>query len=856
MNNSHQLEDDLNWISEENQDDLQRFIVQMGLPINDCLEGKELNREKLNLRGREAMKKHQYRKMMQLQNPNFYKKGRERCCLWDECKSMDPTHYEAYYHPTDIFEVGDEYVVCKAEGKLTAAKISAHRIPVVVRLFEDFLAFFEHPNSREPVLVVLCCAIEETKFVLSVNPTQTHKSKSEIGLKVWDSWLYITLDSTKANEIEKALKNNRIPPNKGFTKPHQVCGEQFDIFNCGHDYFSDLADALNGAKATVMICDWFMTPQIYLKRDTLPPPQQFRLDNLLQTVASRGVQVKIILFQAYSNYALYLGSEMVKAHLEALSPNIKVLLHYPYWADAFWSHHQKLVVVDYEVAYVGGIDLCAGRYDLPSHPLKDNVEPYRFIGIDYYNVEQKDPCTRESLSTPFRDVLKRDTQVRQPWQDIQVKVQGLAARDVAFNFVQRWIAHSLVLHERAFQPRKGVIMPSLILKETRNKAEAALASAQDAYNTAAAAAAGAAAATAADWSPRSRLQPSRSDVTASSKPRSNTVSKLPSFSSLQEDEAAEAEVGPDTLCFGEPFFLWGYGPTLPGKGSLVGLNNIDHLVSIGHAETKTDSNNGHFTATRFVCLECDKQPADYKGRRKPVRYNTYFHMCVLHQDGDVLSFNSKLTKCLFNGYFTLCLRNSEGQRKMKFVAPAVAGSGSQGKQNNSYVAFSHTDFNLVADLGSKGETLKFRNGDDKVRGYIYFSSNYRTVVQFQVTRPRSRRGQRLPSPSSAAPGWVCPACTFSNSFFTEKCSVLSCGHTRVLPTDYQFPPCFCLDPACAICKEKNKRRTSAAPQAARAGQQQEAKQDSLSSVPGAAPVSRSQSDPTRVRSSSSSSSSS
>ena len=49
--------------------------VICGCAVQDCLEGKELNREKLNLRGREAMKKHQYRKMMQLQNPNFYKKG-------------------------------------------------------------------------------------------------------------------------------------------------------------------------------------------------------------------------------------------------------------------------------------------------------------------------------------------------------------------------------------------------------------------------------------------------------------------------------------------------------------------------------------------------------------------------------------------------------------------------------------------------------------------------------------------------------------------------------------------------------------------------------------------------------------
>ena len=39
--------------------------------------------------------------------------------------------------------------------------------------------------------------------------------------------------------------------------------------------------------------------------------------------------------------------------------------------DHLWAHHEKLVVVDQMYAFVGGIDLCYGRWDKNAHPLTD-----------------------------------------------------------------------------------------------------------------------------------------------------------------------------------------------------------------------------------------------------------------------------------------------------------------------------------------------------------------------------------------------------------------------------------------------------------------------------------------------------
>ena len=39
---------------------------------------------------------------------------------------------------------------------------------------------------------------------------------------------------------------------------------------------------------------------------------------------------------------------------------------------SLWSHHEKTVVIDQTLAFVGGIDLCYGRWDTHEHPLNDN----------------------------------------------------------------------------------------------------------------------------------------------------------------------------------------------------------------------------------------------------------------------------------------------------------------------------------------------------------------------------------------------------------------------------------------------------------------------------------------------------
>lgn len=66
------------------------------------------------------------------------------------------------------------------------------------------------------------------------------------------------------------------------------------VDGCG--YFWAVSQALERAKHSIWILDWWLSPELYLRR---PPSQneQWRLDRILQRAAQRGVKVHIIVYK-------------------------------------------------------------------------------------------------------------------------------------------------------------------------------------------------------------------------------------------------------------------------------------------------------------------------------------------------------------------------------------------------------------------------------------------------------------------------------------------------------------------------------------------------------------------------------
>ncbi|XP_060919956.1 phospholipase D1 [Labrus mixtus] len=139
----------------------------------------------------------------------------------------------------------------------------------------------------------------------------------------------------------------------------------------GKTYMEDVADALEAAKEEIFITDWWLSPEIFLKRPVVEG-NRWRLDSILKRKAEQGVHIFVILYKEVE-LALGINSGYSKRTLRHLHPNIKVMRNPDHVSSAvyLWAHHEKIIIVDQSVAFVGGIDLAYGRWDDREHRLTD-----------------------------------------------------------------------------------------------------------------------------------------------------------------------------------------------------------------------------------------------------------------------------------------------------------------------------------------------------------------------------------------------------------------------------------------------------------------------------------------------------
>ncbi|RXN05701.1 phospholipase D1 [Labeo rohita] len=144
-----------------------------------------------------------------------------------------------------------------------------------------------------------------------------------------------------------------------------------NLYVNGKTYMEDVANALEEAKEEIFITDWWLSPEIFLKRPVVEG-NRWRLDCILKRKAQQGVRIFVMLYKEVE-LALGINSEYSKRTLMHLHPNIKVMRHPDHVSSSvyLWAHHEKIVVIDQSVAFVGGIDLAYGRWDDREHRLTD-----------------------------------------------------------------------------------------------------------------------------------------------------------------------------------------------------------------------------------------------------------------------------------------------------------------------------------------------------------------------------------------------------------------------------------------------------------------------------------------------------
>ncbi|KAK6156500.1 hypothetical protein DH2020_010748 [Rehmannia glutinosa] len=231
-----------------------------------------------------------------------------------------------------------------------------------------------------------------------------------------------------------------------------------EIALCGGKYYEphrcweDIFDAISNAKHLIYITGWSVYTMITLVRDLRRPKASgdTTLGELLKKKADEGVRVLMLVWDDRTSGKFLKKNGLMATHDEdtgsyfrgtnvhcvlcARNPDDGRSIVQDIEIDTMFTHHQKIVAVDSEmpngdekrrriVSFVGGIDLCDGRYDTQFHSL------FRTLDTVHHDDFHQANCSGATIQKGGP---------REPWHDIHCKVEGPAAWDVLYNFEQRW----------------------------------------------------------------------------------------------------------------------------------------------------------------------------------------------------------------------------------------------------------------------------------------------------------------------------------------------------------------------------------------------------------------------------------
>lgn len=220
-------------------------------------------------------------------------------------------------------------------------------------------------------------------------------------------------------------------------------GAHYEHGKCWMDIFG----AISQARRLIYITGWSVFHTVKLVRDA-DSGLDGSLGFLLKSKSQEGVRVLLLVWDDPTSRSI-LGYQMdgVMATRDEETrrffkhSSVQVLLcprsagKRHSWAKqqetgVIFTHHQKTVIVDVDaggnkrkiVAFVGGLDLCGGRYDNPKHPLFSTLQTLH--KDDYHNPTFAGPDAEGP---------------REPWHDLHSRIDGPAAYDVLTNFEERWL---------------------------------------------------------------------------------------------------------------------------------------------------------------------------------------------------------------------------------------------------------------------------------------------------------------------------------------------------------------------------------------------------------------------------------
>ncbi|KAI7726445.1 hypothetical protein M8C21_021355 [Ambrosia artemisiifolia] len=213
--------------------------------------------------------------------------------------------------------------------------------------------------------------------------------------------------------------------------------------------WEDICHAISSAHHMIYIVGWSIYHKVKLIREptgSMPRGGDQTLGDLLKYKSEEGVRVLLLVWDDKTSHSTLFGNTtgVMDTHDEetrkffkhssvkcVLSPRYgsgKLGLFKQQVVGGAFTHHQKCVLVDTQAygnnrkitTFIGGLDLCNGRYDTPEHRLFHDLDTI-------FKDDVHQPTFPAGTKAP-----------RQPWHDLHCKIDGPAAYDVLVNFEQRW----------------------------------------------------------------------------------------------------------------------------------------------------------------------------------------------------------------------------------------------------------------------------------------------------------------------------------------------------------------------------------------------------------------------------------
>src|SRR5579863_1916939 len=221
-----------------------------------------------------------------------------------------------------------------------------------------------------------------------------------------DGWIGERVESAVRSHHRRRLLRagqlERLDPSAATTSlwatgdPLPRDGNDLEVLIDGAQALPLLAHALAQARSSVHIAGWHVTADFGLTRDDAA----MRLRDLLGELAER-VNVRVLLWAGAPVPLFTPTRAAVRRVRDEITRGTRVKCALDSKERPMHCHHEKIVIVDGETAFVGGIDLTAlggDRYDSAQHPMRSGIG----------------------------------------WHDVATRLRGPVVADVAAHFASRW----------------------------------------------------------------------------------------------------------------------------------------------------------------------------------------------------------------------------------------------------------------------------------------------------------------------------------------------------------------------------------------------------------------------------------